>query len=107
MPYAPRKPCQQPGCPEFIDGHGAYCPQHRRHGNSKKTDPIYNTMKHRNWRKMIIGRHPICCGCHERPSVIADHVLPLSMGGDYSLENGQGLCQACHNRKTLMENTHA
>ena len=39
-----------------------------------------------------------------KPSTVADHIEPLDnrnpYDGNWSLSNGQGLCHACHNKKT-------
>lgn len=59
--------------------------------------------RHRRWRTVIIARDPYCkigIKCQgEAPSTVADHVLPLNQGGDFSLENGQGCCSPCHDWK--------
>jgi len=47
---------------------------------------------------------PICQLCGEREASHADHIIPWQRGGSkYGLDNGQAICQACHNRKTAME----
>ena len=58
---------------------------------------------HRRWRSMVLSRDPICRLCEREPSTEADHIVPLSHGGGWSLENGQGLCKTCHSRKTARE----
>ena len=58
-----------------------------------------------------MARDPLCVRCLETgrvtPSKIADHIVPLDPNdpesGDWSLDNGMGLCQPCHNRKTNLE----
>ena len=70
----------------------------------------YNA-RHRRWRKLVLARDPACVMClemgHVTPATVADHVNPIDpanpAAGDWSLENGQGLCQTCHNRKTARE----
>lgn len=60
--------------------------------------------KHRKWRQMVLHRYPICNICQREPATIADHVVPWQDGGDkFTLENGQGLCATCHNRKTALD----
>jgi 5-methylcytosine-specific restriction protein A len=59
--------------------------------------------RHRRWRKIILWRDPLCKGCGRALSTHADHIVPLSQGGDWQVSNGQGLCQSCHNRKTGKE----
>ena len=58
---------------------------------------------HRKWRELILSRHPVCVQCDMAASEHADHVVPLSQGGESTMENGQGLCPGCHNVKTKRE----
>ncbi|GLV21982.1 hypothetical protein TomMM35A_18350 [Sphingobium sp. TomMM35A] len=37
------------------------------------------------------------------PSVIADHITPLSEGGTGDRDNYQGICHPCHQAKTAAE----
>jgi 5-methylcytosine-specific restriction endonuclease McrA len=32
-------------------------------------------------------------------STVADHIIPVSQGGTWSMDNGQGACDPCHNWK--------
>lgn len=50
-------------------------------------------------------RDPICKMCGREAATVADHIKPLAQGGDWSLENGQGLCHGCHSIKTRRENS--
>ncbi len=107
MPYAPLKPCGHPGCRGRQKE--AYCAAHRRdawlpydRARGKTAARGYGA-RHRKWANVILARDPICVICGEAESVIADHVLPVEDGGDWSLENGQGLCRTCHNQKTAGE----
>lgn len=52
---------------------------------------------------MILAKEPICRSCRTRFATQVDHVLPLSMGGDDSEGNLQGLCASCHSKKTRRE----
>ena len=64
---------------------------------------------HRQWRTRVLRAWPHCAdpfGKHPDlavPSTVADHIIPLSRGGDSSLENGQGLCASCHGIKIRLE----
>ena len=59
-------------------------------------------------RTKILARDPICVTCGINPSVIADHktshadCLRLGIEPD-TLDNGQGMCQPCHDTKTKQE----
>ena len=68
--------------------------------------------RHRRWRRAVLARHPICQMCLKQgktiSATVADHIEPLDprnpRAGNWSVEeNGQGLCHACHNRKTADE----
>jgi hypothetical protein len=59
--------------------------------------------RHRNWRKLVLARDPICRGCQAAPSVLAEHIVPLNDGGSWRLENGQGCCLSCGNWKSWKE----
>ncbi|MGH8592341.1 MAG: HNH endonuclease [Gammaproteobacteria bacterium] len=57
------------------------------------------------WRKLrllVLARDPICHACKRNPSSDADHILPRAKGGSDTLDNLQGLCHACHARKTAL-----
>lgn len=62
---------------------------------------------------MVLARNPLCSDPFSRhpgqvvPATVADHVVPLSRGGGWGLENGQSLCHGCHSVKTNQENPHA
>lgn len=58
---------------------------------------------------MVLRRDPWCqeCAKHGRvtPSTDADHIIPKDKGGKDSLDNLQGLCAACHGKKTRADNS--
>jgi 5-methylcytosine-specific restriction enzyme A len=114
MPTAPKRPCPVPGCRHLTDA--GRCPEHgaarrRLHDQARTYDHAERYgARHRRWRAMVLARDPLCRGHPEGihgdappPSVVADHKLALEDGGDWSLENGQGLCVQCHNRKSREE----
>jgi hypothetical protein len=37
--------------------------------------------------------------CNGALSTVADHVVPVRQGGQWSMENGQGACDLCHQWK--------
>lgn len=103
MPRTPKHPCSSPGCSAFIESGETYClpckAKKARKYNLEREKAIgqpYATRQHRDWRKMILARHPICTECNEKASVTAHH-----MDGDrtnFALENGTGHCKPCHER---------
>ena len=109
MPNRPGRLCVGTNCGVIVHYPDTRCATHklmlsqadqRRRGNSAQRG--YDA-RHRHWRKMVLARHPICCDCHMALSTHADHIVPLSKGGTWKLENGQGLCQSDHNKKTALE----
>jgi 5-methylcytosine-specific restriction protein A len=106
MPHRPARPCRHPGCHRTA-ARGRFCPAHARAYEGRRPSAARRgyDARHRRWRRMVLARHPLCrCGA---PAVVADHRVPLSAGGDWSLENGQGMCLSCHNAKTARERVGA
>jgi 5-methylcytosine-specific restriction protein A len=100
-------PCAYPGCPAITKER--YCQYHKKLENlqyDKKREiavkRLYSTRRHKRWRKMVLARDPLCVECLKQGKIvqatIADHIIPLKEGGDWSLENGRGLCATCHNK---------
>ena len=57
----------------------------------------------------LLARDPVCrdpFGRHRGqfvPATVADHVTPVRLGGQWTEENGQGLCASCHAEKRRRE----
>lgn len=102
-------PCVVAGCPELCDPGEYYCPRHklqreRRYNRIRpKRHQLYQTAAHRQWRRAVLARDPVCKMCGAARSVIADHIVPIAHGGSWDLSNGQGLCRRCHNHKTALD----
>ena len=106
MPWKPKTPCQQPGCP--VLSHEPYCETHRlaieRPRNQRKKQ-WYN----RRWEKarmLFLRDHPLCVHCEGvTPATEVDHIIPHR--GDMELfwdqSQWQALCKSCHSRKTASE----
>jgi 5-methylcytosine-specific restriction endonuclease McrA len=92
------KRCSHAGCNQPLP-----CKLHTKKHLPKDSSVIYQSPKHRRWRTLVICKDPVCVKCKEEWTTTADHILPLEDGGDWSLENGQGLCTSCHSRKTARE----
>ena len=108
MPKRIQTPCSYPGCKELSNSR--FCKKHTRiaeHENSSRrgtsAERGYDA-RHRRWRTMVLNNYPVCNRCKVKPSTVADHIEPLDnrnpYDGNWSLSNGQGLCHACHNKKT-------
>lgn len=68
---------------------------------------FYKTARWQRLRKMALARDPLCVIClahgHTEASTHVDHIVALKDGGTHSMDNLQGLCASCHNRKTATE----
>jgi len=53
-----------------------------------------------NRRRALIRDGHQCRRCGSTEDLTVDHVIPLSKGGDNSLDNLQTLCQTHHDQKT-------
>lgn len=60
-------------------------------------------------RRRRLDAEPICRLCRKRgvivPSVVPDHIEPLSQGGSDDDDNIQCLCEPCHSLKSAREDT--
>ena len=58
-------------------------------GRNKEADKFYQS---KEWK---------ACG---KPTEIIDHIVPIEYGGAaLNLDNLQGLCRSCHNKKTAQD----
>jgi hypothetical protein len=78
----------------------------------KQKDPVYNTPEFAHWRTAVLARAGYQCEAIDhgqrclkaRPEhrLTADHIIELRDGGAlFDLNNGQCLCDAHHQRKTM------
>jgi len=102
MPSKPRGPCRIQRCPYLQP-----CPVHSYDRSREGARARGYDSAHEAWRRQVLAREPICRDPDRRHphieqlSVVADHIVPLTRGGSWSLENGQGLCRSCHSAKTV------
>ncbi|WPG35144.1 HNH endonuclease [Variovorax sp. EBFNA2] len=58
-------------------------------------------------RAALFQENPLCVTCQALGLVVLatqrDHILSLEEGGADSVENTQGLCEPCHEAKSLAE----
>jgi 5-methylcytosine-specific restriction protein A len=105
MPKAPPRACRS-GCPHFQP-----CPDHSRkpwaarRGISRQQRGY--DAKHEALRRQVLREEPICRRCGFRLSVIADHIVALSLGGKTVRGNLQALCERCSRSKTGVEGAYA
>jgi 5-methylcytosine-specific restriction protein A len=108
-----KRPCARVGCASLVVS--GYCDGCKAKGAGKETRPSAAVRGYgRTWqvqRLWYLRSHPFCVdpyGAHgERLELatVVDHIVPHK--GDPELfrapENRQGLCKACHDRKTVLE----
>jgi len=124
MPTRAKTICNQPNCPNTTDDR--YCADHKRDNtradyrrdlDKQRADDPYRKMRStaqwRRTREFILSRDPICRMCHREASVEVDHIIMATMWcstGEhnyYDERNLQGMCHACHSRKTARETRFA
>ncbi len=110
-PMRPKVPCATRGCPALVVPSSRWCVPHAKEQEQHRgtaTARGYGS-DHRRWREDILGRDVLCVdpvGRHPmevRRATVADHIVPLRQGGRSTLDNGQGLCEACHSAKRQVE----
>lgn len=66
-----------------------------------------STSEHKTWRRAVLQRDGHQCQLREPGctgvATQADHKIPVAWGGNETLDNGQGACESCHQRKTKRE----
>src|SRR5215472_18401164 len=106
MPHRAKQVCRAPGCGALCDG--SYCAAHSRQAPARGSPSKRGYgRRHERWRTMILARDPLCkiaVLCDGTAlSTEADHIIPLSEGGTWAMDNGQGACHRCHSHKTVLE----
>ena len=108
MPRRPSRICA--GCGKIVgsicvDCHNVKRREYdREQGRPSSTARGYG-IRWQRLRKLILHRHPICNHCKRMPSTDVDHIKRKADGGRDTMENLQGLCRGCHNKKTAKENS--
>jgi len=110
MPTLPLPKCSIPICNNRVARKGKYfCLDHLaektgQHAPGRVRDRFYDSSTWRNLRARFLLQNPLCANCLKKgftmPATVLDHIIRRRAGGsDYGLENLQGLCADCHNRK--------
>ena len=112
----PKRPCLEPGCPNFATARGR-CDDHRRtlerdRSRRRRADPdrgkrvqVYHSKRWLVLRKSVLFEQPICAepDC-TRLATDVDHIVPMSHGGgEFERDNCQGLCAHHHSLKSARE----
>ncbi len=116
MPWKAPTTCSTPGCPEPSCLDSGKCEEHtrkrkqegerKRNQARKKSKAVYATARWSRLRIQVLMDQPYCVGyegvqCYQ-PSAEVDHIVPIEDGGEpYDRDNLQGLCKACHSKKTF------
>ena len=101
MPFAPKRICAEPRCPERVDR--GYCPKHRRQRDAVSRfdkHPGYRTEQWKQYSRRRLAEHPWCVLCG-RLAQCTDHVQPAATHPELFFEesNHRSLCWSC-NRAT-------
>jgi 5-methylcytosine-specific restriction protein A len=105
MPYKPKRPCSQSGCPRLTDGR--YCEAHAKEAAKQyelhQRDPGTNKRYGSSWRKArkaFLDEHPLCELCRHQgrttPATVAHHIKAARDGGSDEAGNLMALCASCH-----------
>lgn len=103
MPSKQAMPCTHPACGRLVLT--GRCDEHRVRDADVRLSPEERGYG-REWRsirKVVKMRQPLCQHCRRAPTTDIDHILPMAAGGTNDYSNLQGLCKACHSRKTVNE----
>lgn len=109
MPRSAPKPCTAPGCGALVHDGSGRCPKHPRTAWGKQPTATKRVTgrKLQQLREELFRRSPLCAECERRGLVALatqrDHIKPLAEGGADIEDNVQGLCEPCHEEKSLQE----
>lgn len=109
MPFKPKRPCSQTGCPKLTDGR--FCEEHAKEEAKRyercQRDPAMKKRYNRTWKRIrdrYIKEYSLCGRCQKAgkfiPSEEVHHIIPLSRGGTNDTENPTALCSSCHSQIT-------
>lgn len=115
MPTLPKRLCIEPNCSRPVIPGGCRCAEHtenaarRRDSARQERASLYKTKRWESIRRGVLERQGLCVICLREgrytPATVVDHIAPHR--GDqrlfYDMNNLQGLCKACHDRKTAAE----
>lgn len=112
MKSAP-KPCNKPGCGVLVRDGSARCEKHKPPAWTKKPTATKRITgrKLQAMRAELFRSQPLCAECERqgrvRLATQRDHIKPLAEGGADDGDNVQGLCEPCHDAKSLQERLRA
>jgi 5-methylcytosine-specific restriction protein A len=113
MPIAAPKPCGHPGCGKLVRDGSGRCEAHQSEAWVKKPTATKRITgrKLQRMRAELFTANPLCVECSKlglvKLATQRDHIRSLEEGGLDVPENTQGLCDDCHNAKSLAERLRA
>ncbi len=108
MPIAAPRPCSHTGCRALASA-GGRCADHQREAWRKKPVATKRVTGRRlqAMRAALFRDNPLCVECTKLGRVTLatqrDHIVSLGEGGADDADNVQGLCEPCHEGKSLAE----
>lgn len=109
MPRSAPKKCSYVGCRKLVSDGSGRCEDHARPAWVKRTE-VTKRITGRRLQRMradLFAREPLCAECRLAGRVTLatqrDHIIPLCEGGLDDETNEQGLCDSCHEAKSLAE----
>lgn len=109
MPLAAPRPCTHVGCGRLVHDGSGRCPKHPKVAWEKRPEPTKRVTGRRlqAMRAALFARNPLCVHCQASGQAVLatqrDHIVSLEEGGPDDDSNTQGLCDACHEAKSLAE----
>ena len=111
MPYAPRKPCCQPGCAALVRVSERYCTAHRRAARTQVDERRGSSAERgygRTWRRvrlMVLADEPLCRMCKADGRLTAASEVDHIDGDSRNNQRGnlRPLCKPCHSRRTARD----
>lgn len=108
MPVSAPRPCTHKGCRRLVRDGSGRCADHPREP-WVRVIPVKRITGRRlqAMRASLFSRNPLCVECQKvgrvAPATQRDHIVPLAEGGADDETNEQGLCDECHETKSLAE----
>lgn len=105
MPMSPPKPCTV--CGTLVRDGGSRCDKHRQSWVKARPTKRITGRRLQAMREALFTSDPLCAECRRNGRTTLatqrDHIKPLAEGGADDHTNEQGLCDECHEAKSLSE----
>ena len=57
-------------------------------------------LKPKQWKELLSFYNNVCLACGSDKNITIDHVIPLILGGQHTINNVQPLCKSCNSKKS-------